>query len=64
MEKIYFIKHEKQLVAIKIEDVNLIEAMGDYVKVHTPQMSYVIHSTMKYIRPNRRPEQGQAKRNY
>lgn len=44
-----FIKDNGLLKKINIEDILFLEAMGDYVKVHTPQKFHVVHSTLKAI---------------
>ncbi|MBB1149673.1 response regulator transcription factor [Myroides sp. NP-2] len=41
-----FIKHEDSFVKIQWPDIFYIEAMQNYVKIHTHQKSYVIHQTM------------------
>jgi DNA-binding LytR/AlgR family response regulator len=44
-----FIKDNGTLKKINIDDILYLEAMGDYVKVHTPQKFHVVHSTLKAI---------------
>jgi len=44
-----FIKDNGVLKKINVEDILFLEAMGDYVKVHTPQKFHVVHSTLKAI---------------
>ena len=44
-----FVKDNGILKRISIEDILFLEAMGDYVKVHTPQKFHVLHSTLKSI---------------
>ena len=44
-----FIKDNGALKKINIDDILFLEAMGDYVKVHTPQKFHVVHSTLKAI---------------
>ena len=44
-----FIKDNGTLKKINMEDILFLEAMGDYVKVHTPQKFHVVHSTLKSI---------------
>jgi DNA-binding LytR/AlgR family response regulator len=42
-----FVKSDGILVKIKTNDIFYVEAMGDYIKVHTPEKRHVVHSTMK-----------------
>jgi DNA-binding LytR/AlgR family response regulator len=44
-----FVKDNGMLKRISIEDILFLEAMGDYVKVHTPQKFHVVHATLKSI---------------
>lgn len=44
-----FVKDNGVLKRISIEDILFLEAMGDYVKVHTPQKFHVVHATLKSI---------------
>lgn len=44
-----FIKSHSRLVKINSRDIFLIEAMADYVAVHTTQKKYIIHTSMKSI---------------
>lgn len=44
-----FVKHQSMLVKLEVEDVLFVEALKDYVIVHTSKESYTIHSTMKDI---------------
>jgi len=44
-----FVKDNGVLKRISIEDIFFLEAMGDYVKVHTPQKFHVVHATLKSI---------------
>ena len=37
------------LKKINVDDILYLEAMGDYVKVHTAQKFHVLHSTLKSI---------------
>jgi DNA-binding LytR/AlgR family response regulator len=34
---------------VLIKDVLLIEALGDYVKIHTKDQRYVLHTTLKSL---------------
>ncbi len=44
-----FVRDNGMLKRIDINDILYLEAMGDYVKVHTPQKFHVVHSTLKAI---------------
>jgi len=44
-----FVKDNGILKRISIEDILFLEAMGDYVKVHTAQKFHVVHATLKSI---------------
>lgn len=44
-----FVKDNGILKRISIEDILFLEAMGDYVKVHTSQKFHVVHATLKSI---------------
>jgi DNA-binding LytR/AlgR family response regulator len=44
-----FVKDNGVLKRISIEDILYLEAMGDYVKVHTSQKFHVVHATLKSL---------------
>ncbi|HTM94063.1 MAG TPA: LytTR family DNA-binding domain-containing protein [Flavisolibacter sp.] len=44
-----FVKDNGILKRIAIDDIIFLEAMGDYVKVHTLQKFHVVHATLKSI---------------
>jgi len=44
-----FVKSNSKLVKLKNEDIYYIEALKDYVVIHTSKTRYTIHSTMKDI---------------
>jgi DNA-binding LytR/AlgR family response regulator len=44
-----FIKVNNQLVRIKLNDILYIEALADYVLIHTTEQQYVVLMTMKNI---------------
>lgn len=44
-----FVKSNNKLVKLKTSDIYYIEALKDYVVIHTQDRRYTIHSTMKYI---------------
>ncbi|MBD0276397.1 MAG: LytTR family DNA-binding domain-containing protein [Bacteroidota bacterium] len=48
-QEFVFVKDNGVLKRINTDDILYLEAMGDYVKVHTPQRFHVLHSTLKAI---------------
>ncbi len=44
-----FVKHLSTLIRLEVEDVYFVEALKDYVVIHTTGEKYTIHSTMKDI---------------
>jgi DNA-binding LytR/AlgR family response regulator len=44
-----FVKDNGVLKRISIDDIMFLEAMGDYVKVHTAVKFHVVHATLKSI---------------
>jgi DNA-binding LytR/AlgR family response regulator len=44
-----FIRDSNIVRRLKIEDILYAEAMGDYVKLHTHQKFYAIHTTLKLV---------------
>ncbi|MCH2197282.1 MAG: response regulator [Flavobacteriales bacterium] len=44
-----FVKHQSALVKLDVKEVLYVEALKDYVVIHTPEEKYTIHSTMKDI---------------
>lgn len=46
---VIFVKNRSRLVRVKNEDLLFVEALKDYVVVHTRSESYTIHSTMKDV---------------
>jgi DNA-binding LytR/AlgR family response regulator len=48
-QEFVFIKDNGVLKRIGVDDILYLEAMGDYVKVHTPQRFHVLHATLKSI---------------
>jgi DNA-binding LytR/AlgR family response regulator len=44
-----FVKSNSKLVKLKTEEIFFIEALKDYVVIHTDDTRYTIHSTMKEI---------------
>jgi len=46
---ILFVKNRSRLMHVRHEDLLFVEALKDYVVIHTRKESYTIHSTMKEI---------------
>lgn len=46
---IHFLKSNSKLIKLKTEDIWFVEALKDYVIVHTTKAKFTIHSTMKEI---------------
>lgn len=44
-----FIRDNNALKKIRIEDILWIEAMGDYIKIHTPDRWHIVHTTLKAV---------------
>lgn len=44
-----FVKVDQKLVRLKLEDILYIEALADYIIIHTESRKYIVHSTMKGI---------------
>lgn len=44
-----FIRDNNILKKIRFEDILWIEAMGDYIKIHTPTTWHVVHTTLKAV---------------
>jgi two-component system, LytTR family, response regulator len=48
-EEFIFIRDSSVIRRLKIDDIMYAEAMGDYVKLHTRQKFYAIHTTLKAV---------------
>jgi DNA-binding LytR/AlgR family response regulator len=48
-DEFIFIRDSNIIRRIKIDEILFAEAMGDYVKLHTPQKFYAIHTTLKAV---------------
>lgn len=48
-ETFIFIRDSNIVRRIALDDILFAEAMGDYVKLHTPQKYYAVHATLKSI---------------
>jgi two-component system, LytTR family, response regulator len=44
-----FVKDNGILKRVPMEDILFVEAMGDYIKVHTTQKYYIVHATLKSV---------------
>ena len=47
--EVIFVKNRSRLILVKQEDLLFVEALKDYVVVHTRDEAYTIHSTMKEV---------------
>lgn len=48
-EENIFVKVNSRLMKLNSTDILLVEAMADYVAIHTASQRYIVHSTMKAI---------------
>ncbi|MFT3700975.1 MAG: LytTR family DNA-binding domain-containing protein [Agriterribacter sp.] len=48
-DEFIFIRDSNIVRKLKLEDILYAEAMGDYVKLHTQQKFYAIHTTLKAV---------------
>lgn len=48
-DEFIFIRDSSIVRRMKVDDILYAEAMGDYVKLHTPQKFYAIHTTLKAV---------------
>jgi len=48
-DEFIFIRDSNIVRRLKLDDILFAEAMGDYVKLHTPQKFYAIHTTLKAV---------------
>ncbi|HVE61815.1 MAG TPA: LytTR family DNA-binding domain-containing protein [Chitinophagaceae bacterium] len=48
-QEFVFVKDNGVLKRINVDDILYLEAMGDYVKVHTAQKFHVLHATLKSV---------------
>ena len=44
-----FVRDNGVLKKISLEDILFLEAMGDYVKIHTAQKFHIVHTTLKSV---------------
>jgi len=49
-----YVKADSKIVRISLKDIKFVEALSDYVIIHTVKKKYIVHSTMKGI-ANRLP---------
>jgi DNA-binding LytR/AlgR family response regulator len=48
-EEFIFIRDSNTVRRLNLDDILFAEAMGDYVKLHTPQKFFAIHATLKSV---------------
>jgi DNA-binding LytR/AlgR family response regulator len=48
-DEFIFIRDSNIVRRLKLDDILFAEAMGDYVKLYTPQKFYAIHTTLKAV---------------
>ena len=48
-QEYFFIKKDSVLTKVPVKDILWIEALGDYITIHTAKDRYIIHSTLKAI---------------
>jgi DNA-binding LytR/AlgR family response regulator len=48
-DEFLFIRDSNIVRRLKLDDILFAEAMGDYVKLYTPQKFYAIHTTLKTV---------------
>lgn len=48
-EEFIFIRDSTIIRRLSVDEILFAEAMGDYVKLHTPQKFYAIHTTLKAV---------------
>ena len=48
-DEFIFIRDSNVVKRLKLNDILYIEAMGDYVKLYTPQRFFAIHTTLKAV---------------
>lgn len=48
-EEFIFIRDSNIVRRVKIDDILFAEAMGDYVKLYTPQKFFAVHTTLKLV---------------
>ena len=51
------VKDRQQIHIVPVNDIDYIEANGDYVKLHTGPIAYLKEKTMKYFEENLPPQQ-------
>ena len=48
-DEFVFIRDSNIVRRLKLDDILFLEAMGDYVKLHTRERYYAIHTTLKTV---------------
>ncbi|MDR1666307.1 MAG: LytTR family DNA-binding domain-containing protein [Bacteroidales bacterium] len=46
------VKYRQQIHVVPVDDINYVEAEGDYVKLHTDKNAFLKEKTMKYLEEN------------
>jgi DNA-binding LytR/AlgR family response regulator len=49
VKNIIFIKVKSKFVKIKLQDIYMVSALGDYICFHTAKQKYIVKSSMKAI---------------
>ena len=44
-----FIKDNKSIIKLDLNDILYIEAKGDYIRIHIPGKSYVVHASLRIV---------------
>lgn len=44
-----YVKHQSRYVKVPYRSIQWVEAIGDYVEIHTDERKYTIHTTMKTV---------------
>jgi DNA-binding LytR/AlgR family response regulator len=48
-DEFIFIRDSNIVRRLPVDDILYVEAMGDYVKLYTPQKLYAVHTTLKAV---------------
>ncbi|MGL5889598.1 MAG: LytR/AlgR family response regulator transcription factor, partial [Bacteroidia bacterium] len=44
-----FIRSQNQLIKIKLDEILFIQALGDYITIHTTDKRYTVHMTLRGV---------------
>lgn len=50
-----FIKSDSKIIRIALKEVDLVEALADYVIIHIGEKKHIVHATMKSVESKLRP---------